>query len=98
MEAHPYTSAPADSPWLETLPVQPLLTSEFDADPGAVYGRLRRTYGPVAPVGLMGVPVWLVLDYREVLDVLPQRGARAGRHDRDGGGGTRLRPLRQGRS
>ncbi|MEU6146134.1 cytochrome [Streptomyces sp. NPDC047081] len=70
MEAHAYTTAPADSPWLESLPVQPLLTSEFDADPGAVYGRLRRQYGPVAPVGLMGVPVWLVLDYREVLEVL----------------------------
>jgi len=70
MEAHQYTSAPAESPWLEALPVQPLLTSEFDADPGAVYQRLRRMYGPVAPVGLMGVPVWLVLDYREVLDVL----------------------------
>ncbi|MET9910245.1 cytochrome [Streptomyces sp. NPDC006476] len=70
MEAHPYTGAPADRPRLESLPVQPLLTAEFDADPGAVYDRLRRTYGPVAPVGLMGVPVWLVLDYREVLEVL----------------------------
>ncbi|MEV5845424.1 cytochrome [Streptomyces sp. NPDC051985] len=70
MEAHPYTAAPVDSPWLESLPVQPLLTSEFDTDPAAVYDRLRRTYGPVAPVGLMGVPVWLVLDYREVLEVL----------------------------
>ena len=52
------------------MPVQPLLTAEFDADPGAVYRRLRSTYGPVAPVGLLGVPVWLVLDYREVLEVL----------------------------
>ena len=50
--------------------MEPLLTSEFDADPAGVYARLRRTYGPVAPVGLMGVPVWLVLDYREVLEVL----------------------------
>ncbi|WP_367320709.1 cytochrome [Streptomyces sp. HUAS ZL42] len=70
MEAHPYATAPADSPTLESLPVEPLLTAEFDADPGAVYERLRRTYGPVAPVGLMGVPVWLVLGYREVLEVL----------------------------
>ncbi|MCH5677727.1 cytochrome P450 [Streptomyces gilvus] len=70
MEAHSYTGAPADRPRLESLPVQPLLTAEFDADPGAVYDRLRRTHGPVAPVGLMGVPVWLVLDYREVLEVL----------------------------
>jgi cytochrome P450 len=70
MEAHPYATAPADSPALESLPVQPLLTSEFDADPGAVYQLLRRQYGPVAPVGLLGVPAWLVLDYREVLEVL----------------------------
>ncbi|MFF4589630.1 cytochrome [Streptomyces sp. NPDC001388] len=70
MEAQPHALAPADSPDLGSLPVQPLLTAEFDADPGAVYRRLRATYGPVAPVGLMGVPVWLVLDYREVLEVL----------------------------
>jgi cytochrome P450 len=70
MEAHPFATVPADSPALASLPVQPLLTSEFDADPGSVYARLRRMYGPVAPVGLMGVPVWLVLDYHEVLEVL----------------------------
>ncbi|WDV54671.1 cytochrome [Streptomyces coeruleorubidus] len=70
MEAQPSAAVPADSPLLGSLPVEPLLTSEFDADPGAVYGRLRRLHGPVAPVGLMGVPVWLVLDYREVLEVL----------------------------
>ncbi|WP_238431405.1 cytochrome P450 [Streptomyces cavernae] len=64
------TSAPAGSPTLESLRVEPLLTPEFDADPIRVYERLRRTYGPVAPVGLMGVPVWLVLGYGEVLDVL----------------------------
>ncbi|MDN0195849.1 cytochrome [Streptomyces sp. S.PNR 29] len=70
MEAQPHAPAPADCPTLASLPVEPLLTAEFDADPGAVYRRLRRTHGPVAPVGLMGVPVWLVLDYREVLEVL----------------------------
>ncbi|MFE9095321.1 cytochrome [Streptomyces sp. NPDC007264] len=70
MEAHPYTTAPAGSATLASLPVQPLLTSEFDADPGGVYARLRHMYGPVAPVGLMGVPVWLVLGYREVVEVL----------------------------
>lgn len=70
MEAQPYATAPAGSPRLESLRVEPLLTSEFDADPAGVYERLRRTYGPVAPVGLMGVPVWLVLDYHEVLEVL----------------------------
>lgn len=70
MEAHPRPTAPADSPTLGSLSVEPLLTSEFDADPGAVYERLRATYGPVAPVGLLGVPVWLVLGYPEVTEVL----------------------------
>jgi cytochrome P450 len=70
METHSFAVAPAGSPSLESLPVEPLLTSEFDGDPGSVYERLRSTYGPVAPVGLMGVPAWLVLDYREVLEVL----------------------------
>ncbi|MFD1662625.1 cytochrome [Streptomyces caeni] len=70
MEAQPYATAPAGSATLASLPVQPLLTSEFDVDPGGVYARLRRRYGPVAPVALMGVPVWLVLDYREVVEVL----------------------------
>ncbi|MEW2403214.1 cytochrome [Streptomyces sp. NPDC046862] len=79
MESHAFAAAPAGSPRLESLPVEPLLTSEFDADPGSVYERLRRTHGPVAPVGLMGVPVWLVLDYREVLEVL--RGESTWRRD-----------------
>ena len=70
METHPFADATAGGPGLESLPVEPLLTSEFDGDPGSVYERLRSTYGPVAPVGLMGVPAWLVLDYREVLEVL----------------------------
>lgn len=70
METHPFAAAPAGGPGLESLRVEPLLTSEFDADPGSVYERLRSTYGPVAPVGLMGVPAWLVLDYSEVLEVL----------------------------
>jgi cytochrome P450 len=64
------TRAPAGSPGLESLPAHPLLAPQFDADPAGVYEWLRRTYGPVAPVGLMGVPVWLVLGYREVLQVL----------------------------
>jgi len=70
MDPHPFATAPADSLPLESLPVEPLLTAEFDTDPAAVYERLRRQYGPVAPVGLFGVPAWLVLDYREVLEVL----------------------------
>lgn len=64
------TRAPVSSPTLASLPAQSLLTPEFDADPTGVYERLRRAYGPVAPVALMGVPVWLVLGYGEVLEVL----------------------------
>src|SRR4051812_38748411 len=59
-----------NAPSLESLPSAPLLTAEFDIDPSAVYARLRNTYGPVAPVNLAGVPVWLVLGYQQVLDVL----------------------------
>ncbi|GAB2951989.1 cytochrome P450 [Streptomyces pseudoechinosporeus] len=72
MNPQPFAAAPDDAPPLESLRVEPLLTSAFDTDPAGVYAQLRRMYGPVAPVGLMGVPVWLVLDYREVLDVLRQ--------------------------
>ncbi|MEU6357097.1 cytochrome [Streptomyces sp. NPDC047072] len=71
MNVHAHaTPPPADGTPLGSLPVEPLLTAEFDVDPGAVYERLRHTYGPVAPVGLMGVPVWLVLGYTEVTEVL----------------------------
>ena len=70
MEAHSHATPPADGPTLGSLPVEPLLTAGFDVDPGAVYERLRGTYGPVAPVGLLGVPVWLVLGYTEVTEVL----------------------------
>ncbi|GDY52224.1 cytochrome P450 [Streptomyces violaceusniger] len=59
--------APSD---LETLAVEPLMTREFEARPAAVYSRLRSRYGPVAPVDLYGVPVWMVLGYREVREVL----------------------------
>ncbi|MFJ2110485.1 cytochrome [Streptomyces sp. NPDC087850] len=58
---------------LEALPIAPLLTPEFDVDPTGVYDKLRDQYGPVAPVDFMGVPVWLVLGYTEVLDVLRDR-------------------------
>ncbi|WP_289008340.1 cytochrome P450 [uncultured Thermomonospora sp.] len=55
---------------LKSAPAEPLLTRDFDARPAAVYERLRSKYGPVAPVDLLGVPVWLVLGYAEVLEVL----------------------------
>jgi cytochrome P450 len=55
---------------LESLPLQPLLTQEFDRRPDLVYERLRHRYGQVAPVELAGVPVWLVLGHDEVRSVL----------------------------
>ncbi|ETK30727.1 cytochrome P450 [Microbispora sp. ATCC PTA-5024] len=62
-------SASAATP-LSSSPLEPLLTAEYDADPGLVHERLRGRYGPVAPVDLLGVPVWFVLGYDEVLQVM----------------------------
>ncbi|MBE3013014.1 cytochrome P450 [Microbispora sp. NEAU-D428] len=61
---------------LTSLPLEPLFTREYDADPALVHERLRTTYGPVAPVDLLGVPVWFVLGYGEVLHVLQNAGDR----------------------
>ncbi|HEX2316912.1 MAG TPA: cytochrome P450, partial [Thermomonospora sp.] len=58
---------------LEALAVEPLITRDFDARPALVYEGLRARYGAVAPVDLLGVPVWLALGYAEVLDVLQNR-------------------------
>ncbi|MBW8089839.1 cytochrome P450 [Streptomyces hygroscopicus subsp. hygroscopicus] len=55
---------------LASLAVEPLFTRDFETRPAAFYARLRGRYGPVAPVDLHGVPVWLVLGYREVWEVL----------------------------
>lgn len=55
---------------LETLDPEPLLTRDYETRPGLVYERLRQRHGPVAPVDLLGVPAWLVLGYRESLQVL----------------------------
>ncbi|MFI8189434.1 cytochrome [Streptomyces sp. NPDC085946] len=49
---------------------EPLLTRDYEARPALVYERLRERHGPVAPVDLLGVPAWLVLGYREALEVL----------------------------
>jgi cytochrome P450 len=41
------------------------------ADPSRLYEELRQQYGPVAPVLLHGdIPAWIVLGYRENLDVM----------------------------
>ncbi|MFD5424447.1 cytochrome P450 [Streptomyces sp. NPDC127084] len=52
-------------------------------DPSGTYEDLRRRYGAVAPVLLHGdIPAWLVLGYRENLDVMrtPRLYARDSRH------------------
>ncbi|KOG29380.1 cytochrome P450 [Streptomyces resistomycificus] len=60
---------------LEALAPEPLLTRDYETRPGLVYERLRQRHGPVAPVDLLGVPAWLVLGYRESLQVLQDDAA-----------------------
>ncbi|MGI5156409.1 cytochrome P450 [Microbispora sp. CA-102843] len=55
---------------LISLPLESLLTADYEADPALVHERLRARYGPVAPVELLGVPVWFVCGYDEVLHVM----------------------------
>ena len=55
---------------LEDLAPEPLLSRDYETRPALVYERLRDRHGPVAPVDLLGVPAWLVLGYRESLEVL----------------------------
>ncbi|MEU3353206.1 cytochrome P450 [Streptomyces sp. NPDC037389] len=55
---------------------------EAESDPHGLYERLRAKHGPVAPVLLSGdLPAWLVLGYREILDVTrtPSRFSRDAR-------------------
>ncbi|MFJ3670002.1 cytochrome P450 [Streptomyces sp. NPDC090106] len=59
-----------DDTRLEDLAADPLLTRDYETRPALVYERLRERHGPVAPVDLLGVPAWLVLGYRESLQVL----------------------------
>ncbi|MGA5699124.1 cytochrome P450 [Peterkaempfera bronchialis] len=57
-----------------------------EADPIGLYEQLRKRHGPVAPVLLDGdVPAWLVLGYRETLEVAraPKRFSRDSRIWRD---------------
>ncbi|MGH3388183.1 MAG: cytochrome, partial [Actinomadura sp.] len=62
-------SASAHEP-LASIAVDELLTRDFAARPSLVYEGLRARYGAVAPVDLMGLPVWLVLGYPQALEVL----------------------------
>ncbi|WP_264934013.1 cytochrome P450 [Streptomyces sp. A012304] len=63
-------SVSQDGTRLEALAPQPLLTRDYERHPAVVYEKLRQQHGPVAPVDLLGVPAWLVLGYREALEVL----------------------------
>ncbi len=63
-----------DDTRLEAMSLEPLLTRDYERRPALVYERLRQRYGPVAPVDLLGVPAWLVLGYRESLEVLQDDG------------------------
>ncbi|MBB2910789.1 cytochrome P450 [Streptosporangium becharense] len=58
---------------LSSMSVEPLLGRDYDSDPTLVHERLRRKYGPVAPVDLLGMPVWLVIGYGEVLQILQDK-------------------------
>jgi hypothetical protein len=71
-------SVDLDGTSLETLAPEPLLTRDYEVRPALVYERLRRQHGPVAPVDLLGVPAWLVLGYRESLQVLQDDEGWAG--------------------
>ncbi|GAA4198004.1 cytochrome P450 [Microbispora amethystogenes] len=51
---------------LASMPLESLLTREYQADPARVHERLRAAYGPVAPIELHGVPVWFAFGYDEV--------------------------------
>ncbi|MFI9168900.1 cytochrome [Streptomyces lincolnensis] len=68
-------SAPGDDAPLEALAPEPLLTRDYETRPALVYERLRQRHGPVAPVDLLGVPAWLVLGYKESLQVLQDDAA-----------------------
>ncbi|MEV1085506.1 cytochrome P450 [Streptomyces sp. NPDC050211] len=71
MEFHLVEEEPArGGARLEALATEPLLTRDYETRPALVYERLRERHGPVAPVDLLGVPAWLVLGYRESLQVL----------------------------
>ncbi|QFQ95501.1 cytochrome P450 [Streptomyces phaeolivaceus] len=63
-------SVEPDGAGLEAMSPEPLLTRDYETRPSLVYERLRQRHGAVAPVDLLGVPAWLVLGYREALQVL----------------------------
>ncbi|MFC5746782.1 cytochrome [Actinomadura rugatobispora] len=61
---------PDEHPPLESISAEPLLTADYQTRPAVFYESLRARYGPVVPVDVLGVPIWLVLGYAQVLDVM----------------------------
>ncbi|MFD5317183.1 cytochrome [Streptomyces sp. NPDC127098] len=55
---------------LADLPAEPLITHEYERNRPAVLAAQRERHGAVAPVDLLGQPVWLVLDHTEAMRVL----------------------------
>ncbi|WP_436771596.1 cytochrome P450 [Yinghuangia sp. YIM S09857] len=80
--AVPPPGCPAHSAYADSG-VARLSSEEHKSDPMGMYARLRAEYGPVAPVLMEGdLPAWLVLGYRENLDVVrtPNRFSRDSRN------------------
>lgn len=78
--AVPPPGCPAHGPGSDSL--VNLFATENHSDPAGLYEQLRKEHGAVAPVLLAGdVPAWLVLGYRENLDVTrtPARFSRDSR-------------------
>ncbi|MFI0351282.1 cytochrome [Actinomadura sp. 9N407] len=65
--------AGSTEPSLESLAPEPMLTREYESRPADVFRRLREEHGPVAPVEILGVPVWMVLGYPQSLEILRDR-------------------------
>ncbi|WP_214411269.1 cytochrome P450 [Sphaerisporangium fuscum] len=56
------------------MPLETLLSRDYDVSPALVHEQLRARYGPVAPIDLLGVPAWFVLGYDQVLSVMQNVG------------------------
>ncbi|MBZ4320316.1 cytochrome P450 [Streptomyces huiliensis] len=86
----PPPGCPAHRPAAGAAPAAALYGQVLTGDTHALYERLRREHGPVVPVELEpGVPAWLVIGYRELLEVT--RNEECFSHD-----SRRWRALREG--
>lgn len=84
--AVPPPECPAHAAFAQGAALTALYGPEAQRDPSAVYEKLRAEHGGIAPVELEGgVPAWLVLGYRENVEVArtPSRFTRDARLWRD---------------